>query len=94
MQKKFMLAMVIVATGLVLTAYAFTTKQTAPDQTATEQLCTPAQKAKSAHCDTQSAGECPYGKAAQQAATAGQVCPPTKECPPSSCQPKSETRTL
>ncbi|HNW00236.1 MAG TPA: hypothetical protein PKL06_12755 [Chitinophagales bacterium] len=91
MQKKFMLAAVVVATGLILTAYAFTTKLQGSEEVSTEQLAPPANHCDPADCTTEKAKTCPYSEAS---ATAKKDCPATADCPPSTCKPKSETQSL
>lgn len=86
-----MLAAVIVATGLILTAYAFTTKEPASEEVKTEQATAPANHCDPSDCTTEKAKSCPYS---ETSATAKQDCPTTKDCPPATCQPKSETRSL
>lgn len=94
MQKKFMLAAVVVATGLILTAYAFTTKQQPSEEVTTEQAAAPANHCDPADCTPDKAKTCPYSEANSASATAQKDCPATTDCPPSTCKPKSETQSL
>lgn len=95
MQKKFLVAAVVVCTGLVMMAYAFTT---APDHKA-EQAVAPATEVSADHCKPSDCtpdkqATCPYSKQAQQSASATGECPATKECPPSKCNQGAEKATL
>lgn len=95
MQKKFLVAAVVVCTGLVMMAYAFTT---APDRETAETKI-PAAQVNTEHCNPSDCtpdkqATCPYSKQAQQSASATGECPATKECPPSKCNQGAEKATL
>lgn len=99
MKKKLLLSILVVMAGTIAAVYAVNHRSEAPTQIAapTEQVSAE----NPAHCDPsncspEEAAKCPYANKAAQATTesADNVCPATKECPPSKCNSASKTATL
>ena len=98
MQKKFMIAAIVVCTGLVLVAYSFTmapnTRHTATDKVQVTETSAMPEHCNPSDCTPEKQAECPYSKQAQSEAAAAGNCPATKECPPSKCQSSDSKATI